>query len=473
MTTTTGPSSDFQRLHAEMTAQIEDKQLLDSARAYAYDYMDQVSSMDAFPSPGSLSLLDRLSEPMPDGPGVPEEIIRALHEVGSPNTVAQTGGKYFGFVNGGVTPVALAAKWLSDVWDQNSALYAMSPIASKLEEICEQWIVELLGLPEGTAAGFVSGSSTAIICGLAAARNELLARLGWDVSEQGLFGAPRIRVVVGEQAHSSVWKALSMLGLGKGTAELVPTDEQGRMRLDALPVLDDRTLLIIQAGNVNGGAFDPINDLCDAANAAHAWVHVDGAFGLWAAACDTTKHLVSGIEKADSWSADAHKTLNAPYDCGIVLCKDRSCLVNAMQATGSYIQYSDNRDGMLYTPEMSRRARSVELWATLKYFGKSGLDALVEQLCQMTRYFADGLKERGFIVDNDVVFNQIVMRCDTPEATTRLLDRIQSSGTCWCGGATWNGRPVIRISVCSWQTTTADIDQCLALFTELKAALPY
>lgn len=458
----------FEKFLNDMNEQIKTKELFEDSQKYAYDYLDNLKEMDVFPSLESLSMLEKLTESMPVNPGLPQDIIKLLHEVGSKTTVAQTGGKYFGFVNGSVTPVALAAKWLSDVWDQNAALYVISPIVSKLEELCEKWIVELLKLPEDTAAGFVSGSSTAIICGLAAARNSILLRQGWDAAEKGLFGAPPVRVVIGQQAHSSIWKALSMLGLGKGNAEAVPVDEQGRMRIDALPPIDSNTLLIAQAGNVNGGAFDAIDDICSIACKANAWIHIDGAFGLWAAACENTRYLIKGIEKADSWSVDAHKTLNAPYDCGIVLCKNRSALVNAMQSTGSYIQYSENRDGMLYTPEMSRRARSIDLWATLKYFGKSGIDELINHLCELTRYFAAQLDENGFIIDNEIVFNQIVVRCNNSAETTELLKRVQSSGKCWCGGAIWNNEPVIRISVCSWQTTVDDIDECINLFIDLR-----
>jgi len=457
---------NFQKLYSDMNGQIENKTLLETAKTFAYNYLDNVKSMDVFPSKESLSMLDLFSESMPLHPGSPGEIVRLLHEAGSRNTVAQSGGRYFGFVNGGVTPVALAAKWLSDVWDQNTALYVISPVAAKLEELCEKWISELLGLPENTSAGFVSGSSTAIICALAAARNDILLRQGWNAAEKGLFGAPPIRVVVGQEAHSSVWKALSLLGFGKNTAETVPSDGEGRIKASALPRLDSNTLLILQAGNVNGGAFDPIDSICDAAN--NAWIHIDGAFGLWAAACKETKYLTKGIEKANSWSVDAHKTLNVPYDCGIVLCKDRSALVNTMQAAGSYIQYSENRDGMLYTPEMSRRARSVELWATLKYFGKSGVDELISHLCAMAKRFASGLAKNGFIVENEIVFNQIIVRCDHPHETTELLKRIQESGTCWCGGAVWNNKPVIRLSVCSWQTADHDVDECIDLFSALR-----
>ena len=271
---------------------------------------------------------------------------------------------------------ALAARILADVWDQNAALNIMSPIAAKLEAICETWLVDLLDLPADTAAGFVSGTSTATLCGLLAGRNAILSRQGWDVGERGLFGAPVIRLVMSEAAHGSVRKALALLGSGQAQIEIVPADDQGRMDTQDLPKLDDSTLLILQAGNVNSGAFDDFVTICLAAERADSWVHIDGAFGLWARACSTTVHLTAGIEIADSWSVDAHKTLNSAYDCGIILCKDRQALVQALQAQGAYLQFGEERDGMLYTPEMSRRARGIELWALLKSLGRAGVDEL-------------------------------------------------------------------------------------------------
>ncbi|NCB50610.1 MAG: aspartate aminotransferase family protein [Clostridia bacterium] len=451
-------------LFTEMKDQLIEKTLFEQAKNAAYDYIDNLAEMAVSPSEASISGLKVFDGTMPEEPCPPSEVLNMLTSYGAANTIAQTGGKYFGFVCGGSLPVSLASKWLSDVWDQNSALFVLSPIAAKLEEICEKWIADLLGLFPDTAAGFVSGSSTAIICALAAARNELLQKQGWNVNEKGLFGAPPIRVVLSEQAHSSIFKALALLGLGKERVELVPADEEGRISTEKLPEIDSNTLLIIQAGNVNSGAFDPIDRLCDIGNKAGAWVHVDGAFGLWAAASENYRSLTKGMEKADSWSADAHKTLNAPYDCGIVLCKDRAALVQTMQASGSYIQYSENRDGMLYTPEMSRRARSIELWAVLKYLGKSGVESLVDRLCEGAKYFAANLSKNGFSVLNDVVFNQILIKCETPEITLAVLKNIQSGGKCWCGGAVWKTEPVIRISVCSWQTTEQDIDDCVEAF---------
>ena len=454
----------YKNLQSEMKTQMETKELFEQAKIYAYDYIESLLEMDVYPSDEAISKLDTFEEPLAETSCSASGILEMLHKYGSKATVAQNGGKYFGFVCGGSVPIALATKWMSDVWDQNSALFVLSPIASKLEDVCEKWIVELLGLPLGTAAGFVSGSSTAIICAIATARNELLSKQNWNVNETGLFGAPPIRVVLSEQAHSSVFKALSLLGMGKSNVQLAPVDNQGRISLEKLPPIDSNTLLIVQAGNVNSGAFDPIDKLCDIANEAGAWIHVDGAFGLWAAASKKKYGLIKGFEKADSWSVDAHKTLNAPYDCGIVLCKNRSALVNTMQATGSYIQYSEYRDGMLYAPEMSRRARSIELWATLKYFGKSGINELIDKLCDYAKYFGERLSENGFTVLNDVVFNQILVKCETAEKTKATLKNIQLSGKCWCGGAEWQNEPVIRVSICSWQTTRNNIDECIEAF---------
>jgi glutamate/tyrosine decarboxylase-like PLP-dependent enzyme len=455
-------------LQQAMFSQIRVKGLFDQARLFAYDYMDGIKDRNVFPEDEAIKNLAIYDELLPSTAGNPDEILEWLHAYGSPATVAQTGGRYFGFVNGGAVPVALAAKWLADVWDQNAALYVISPIISQLETVCEKWMVDLLGLPGGTAAGFVGGTSTATLCGLAAGRNELLKRAGWDVNADGLFGAPVMRVVVGEQAHATVFKALSLLGLGRARLELVPADDQGRIRLDQMPELDSRCLVIAQAGNVNSGAFDPLDEICSRARRVNAWVHVDGAFGLWAAASRTKSYLTQGFEQADSWSVDGHKTLNTPYDCGMILCRDRQALVSALQASASYILYSDKRDGMHYAPEMSRRGRVVELWATLKFLGKDGVGELVDRLCNHAENFADRLRTEGFRVLNDVVFNQVLVACDTAERTKSTLENIQRSGECWCGGATWNGEPVIRISVCSWATTEADVERSVAAFVKAR-----
>ena len=455
-------------LQKEMFSQIQNRELFEQAKSHAFEYLQEIYTRNVFPTEAAIKNLGFFDEPLPASPGDPTEILDLLHNYGSPATTTMDGGRYFGFVNGSSIPTAMAARWLGDVWDQNAALYVMSPIASQLETTCEKWLVELLGLPAGSAAGFVSGTSSATLCGLAAARNELLKRHGWDVNADGLFGAPAIRVILGEQAHATVFKALALLGLGRSRVETVPVDDQGRMIANLLPELDSNCLVIVQAGNVNSGAFDPIDEICERSRKAGAWVHVDGAFGLWAAASRSRKSLTAGIQKVDSWSVDAHKTLNSPYDCGIVFCKQRETLVSAMQATASYILYSDKRDGMHYTPEMSRRARVVELWATLKYLGKEGVEQLVDRLCEHATHFANQLQNQGFHILNEVVFNQILVACNTPEQTKRTLENIQKSGECWCGGALWKGVPVIRISICSWATTAADVERSVTAFVNAR-----
>ncbi len=446
-----------------------DKAIYRQAMAYAFDYLDSLRQRPVYPTEAALDALWSLDEPMPQQGTEAAEILKLLHDVGSPATTAQGGGRYFGFVNGGVIPVSLAARLLADVWDQNAGLYVMSPIAAKLEQLCEGWLVDLFALPADTAAGFVSGTSMATLCGLLAGRNAILRRQGWDVNERGLFAAPPIRAVMSAAAHATVRRALAMLGIGSTQIETVAADGQGRFDLNQLPPLDDRTLLILQAGNVNSGAFDPFVPLCSAARQAGAWVHIDGAFGLWARACQSTAALTAGIEWADSWAVDAHKTLNSPYDSGIVLCRDRHALVSAMRADGSYLQFSQARDGMLYTPEMSRRVRSIELWALLKSLGRVGIDRLISQLCQRARQFASELDQHNFRILNDVVFNQVLVACESPELTTRTLQAIQAGRVCYCGGSQWRGEPVIRISVCSWATTPADVQRSVQAFVEARS----
>jgi glutamate/tyrosine decarboxylase-like PLP-dependent enzyme len=456
-------------MHAQMRRELKDKSLLEQARQYAFDYIDGVAERAVFPDAAALQNLDRFDDPLPDHPQSGADVLALLNDCGAPATVAQTGGRYFGFVNGGVVPTALAARWMADAWDQNPALYVISPVVGKLEQVCEGWLRDLLELPDGTVAGYVSGSSTATMCGLAAARCELLKRQGWDVNAQGLFGAPPIRVIVSEQAHSSVFKALALLGLGKDRIERIPADDQGRIDASRIPDLDACSLLILQAGNVNTGAFDAFARICDPTRKNGAWVHVDGAFGLWARASDKRTSLVNGVELADSWSADGHKTLNTPYDCGIVLCRQRDVLVAAMQASGAYIQYSHNRDPMMHVPEMSRRARAVDLWATLKYLGRSGVGKMIDGMCDRATQFADRLAAQDFRILNEVVFNQVLVAGETPSQTLETLAGIQASGVCWCGGTEWNGDPAIRISVSSWVTTPGDVQRSVDAFVAARS----
>jgi len=439
------------------------KQNFESDLSLAHDltmkYVKQVDNMRVFPDGEAIRNLSMFDEDLSEEPEKASVILSKLDKYGSPATVAQTGGRYFGFVCGGILPTALCSKLIADAWDQNSALFVLSPIASKMEQVCEKWLRDLLRLPNDTVAGFVSGSSVAILCGLLAGRNYLLNNMGYDVTKEGLFNAPQIKVVVSEEAHSTVIKALSIIGLGNARIIKIPSDEQGRIRADKINELDDKTLLILQAGNVNSGAFDDFASICKNAKEKGAWIHVDGAFGLWAAASEKMSHLIKGMELADSWSADGHKTLNAPYDNGIILCRHKEVLVNAMHMTGSYIIYNENRDGMLYTPEMSRRARGIDLWATLKGLGKKGVAELVEELHSKAEYFSQLLEEGGLQILNDVVFNQVLVHFENDSKTEALIKRVQESGVCWLGGAKWSGKSVMRISVCSYKTSYEDIEK--------------
>ena len=446
----------------------EYKGLLEQALNWSTSYIEQLPLKAVFPTSEDLQGLSCFNEPLPSDGTDAADVLEMLHHYGSPATTAQPGGRYFGFVNGGLLPVAHAAEWLIDTWNQNSALYAMCPAASDLEQICEKWVNELFGLPSDTALGLVTGSSNALLCALAAARNELLNRQGYDVKAKGLRNAPPIRVIVGAGAHSCVGAALSILGIGADEIETVPVDRMGRMITDAVPPLDHRSLLILQAGNVNGGSFDPFEELCERANAAGAWVHIDGAFALWAACSEKYSYLTKGFEKADSWNCDAHKTLNAGYDCGLVMCRHRDALQSALQASGAYIAYSDHRDNMLYTTEMSRRARGVILWAVLKHLGRKGVAGLVEHLCDNAAYFASELTKAGIAIVNPPCFNQFMVRGKDDEDTLRMLQSIQNSGVCWCGGSQWEGKPVIRVSVCSHKTTKDDIDRSVQVFVTAK-----
>lgn len=456
------------RVQDVMFEEMGSGEIITRAAQYGREYAASVREQRVFPDETALKALDAFDEAMPEGPGDALEVLAQLHRVGSPGTVAQTGGRYFGLVNGGLVPAALGARVLADTWDQNAVLYATSPVSSRLEEVVEGWLCDLLGLSDGTVAGYVSGTSMATVCGLAAARFRLLRKAGWEVNRRGVNGGPPLRIVTSRHVHGTVVKALTLLGFGSDCIEWVDVDGQGRMIPSDLPDVDERTIVIVQAGNVNSGAFDPIRTVCERAKEAGAWVHVDGAFGLWAAACRRLSILTAGIEMADSLSVDAHKTLNAPYDCGIILCTDREALVAALQNSGDYIAFSEHRDGMLYVSDMSRRARVVDLWATLRYLGRSGVDQLVWGLHQRAVQFAAELRAAGFDVLNDVVFNQVVVACARDDLTTGTLRYIQDSGEAWVGGSTWFGRTVIRISICSWATTGEDVSRSVRAFVAAR-----
>jgi glutamate/tyrosine decarboxylase-like PLP-dependent enzyme len=424
-------------------------------------YLRGLDGRPVAPSQQALDSLAVLDEPLPEGSTPPDAVIDLLDRIGSPATMATAGGRFFGWVHGGSLPAALAANWLAGAWDQNAALFASSPIASRLEEVAQRWMVELLDLPEGCGVAFVTGATMASFTCLAAARTAMLERLGWDVEADGLFGAPPLTVVISEEMHPSVTKALGLLGLGRRRAIRVPVDHQGRMRTDAFPALPPAAIVCVQAGNVNTGSVDPVGEICQLAHSTGAWVHVDAAFGLWAKTSPSLAPLVAGVEQADSWATDAHKWLNVPYDSGLAVVRESAALGRAMTLKAAYIPTGARRDPGQFTPELSRRARGVEIWAALRSLGKAGLAAMIERTCAHARRFAGGLRSAGCEILNDVVLNQVLVSFGDAETTLRVVDRIQSEGTCWCGPTTWQGRTAMRISVASWATTAEDVERSL------------
>lgn len=438
------------------------KDLLELTAARSARYAAGVNTRRVAPAPSDLARLDALGGPLPETPSDPNQVLALLDDIGSPATVATTGGRYFGFVTGGAVPAAVAANWLAAIWDQNAALSVMSPVGAKIEEIVLAWMLELMGLPGSCGAGFVTGTTMANFSALAAARTALLERRGWNIEEDGLFGAPPLRVIVGEEVHVSLLKALAMLGLGRSRVIRVPADSQGRMRADALPELDDQTLVCIQAGNVNTGAFDPAAEICSRAREAGSWVHVDGAFGLWAAVSPRHAHLVEGCSLADSWAIDCHKWLNVPHDSGMAVVRAPEHLRRAFAVRAAYLQTSEVREPSHYTPEASRRARGIELWAAIRSLGREGLGELVARNCRQATLFAERLQRAGFEVLNDVVLNQVLVSFGSPEETRRIITEVQNDGTCWCGGTVWHGRTAMRISISNWATTDDDVERSLA-----------
>ena len=446
-----------------------DPALLRDAAERAVAYLEGLDARPVAPGGAALAALAELREPVPHGPSPAAEVLARLDRVGSPATVASAGPRYFGFVTGGSLPATTAASWLTSAWDQNVALSVMSPAAAALEEVALGWCCELLGLPATCSGAVTTGATMANATALAAARHALLARARWDAERNGLFGAPQVAVVVGDEVHVSVLKALSLLGFGHARVTRIPADSQGRMRTDALPELVGPTIVCLQAGNVNTGACDDLAPLIAWAHAAGAWVHVDGAFGLWAAAAPAHAHLVQGSEDADSWVLDAHKWLNVPYDCGIALVRDADAHRGALHLGASYLVDSGQREPSYLSPEFSRSARGVLLWASLASLGRSGLAALVEQTCAHARRFAAGLEQAGHEVLNEVVLNQVLVRFGDDERTARVIAAVQREGTCWAGQTTWHGVCAMRISVSSWATTADDVERSLAAIVRVAA----
>jgi glutamate/tyrosine decarboxylase-like PLP-dependent enzyme len=440
-----------------------EQSLLNETATRADAYLNGLETRAVAPTATAVAALATLDEPFPDGPSDPRAVLQLLDDVGSPATMAMAGRRFFGFVIGGTLPVALAANWLATAWDQNSALAAVTPGTAMLEQVALRWLIEALDLPRDCGGGFVTGATMASFTALAAARQSVLAHAGWDVDADGLVGAPPITVVVGDEVHPSVTKALGLLGLGRNRVRRVPVDGQGRMRADALPDLRGPAIVCLQAGNVNTGACDPFAEIIPRAHDMGAWVHVDGAFGLWAAASPALSHHVDGVQTADSWAIDAHKWLNVPYDSGVALVRDPAALRAAMAVRAAYLPTAGApRNPSDYTPELSRRARGVEVWAALQFLGRAGLAALIERCCRHTRRFAEGLTDAGYQVLNDVLLNQVLVSFGDAATTGRVIEAIQADGTCWCGGTVWQGQTAMRISVSSWATTDEDVERSLA-----------
>ena len=438
------------------------KELMQDAARRALRFLEQLPARPVRPDPQATAKLAQLEFPLPQAGRANAEVLALLDAAVSPATMATAGPRFFGFVIGGSLPAALAANWLAAAWDQNAGLHVSTPGVSQLERVALAWLIELLGLPAGTVGGFVTGATMANFTALAAARHAVLDRAGWAVEADGLFGAPPITVLVGEEAHPTLLKSLGLLGLGRARVHRIAVDAQGRMRAAALPRISGPTILCLQAGNVNTGAFDPLAELCPPARAAGAWIHVDGAFGLWAAASPGLRHHLRGLELADSWATDAHKWLNVPYDSGLAFVRDAQALPAAMAISAEYLpKNAAERIPSDYTPELSRRARGVEVWASLLALGRDGVAELIERNCRQARRFAAGLRAAGHEILNDVVLNQVLVSFGSPGHTLRAIERLQADGTCWAGSTVWQGRTAMRISVCGWNTTDADVERSL------------
>jgi len=444
--------------------------VLSLAAERAIRYVSELRQRKVAPGQRDIQAMEQFRETFPEGPSDPKSVVAMLDELGSPATVASAGGRYFGFVIGGAVPAALGANWLAGAWDQDAALRVMSPIAAELEEVVLRWVCEALGLPGSCEGGLVTCATAANFTALATARCALLRKAGWNVVDDGMFGAPPIEVVVGAGVHASVLKALSLAGFGKRRVTMVEADGQGRMRAQKLPKLSERAIVCIQAGNVNTGAFDPAKEICTWAREQGAWVHVDGAFGLWAGLSPRYEHLTQGFALADSWATDAHKWPNVNYDSGIVMVRDGSALREAMTVSAAYLTPGTRREPMHHTPDASRRARGVELWAALKSLGRSGMRALIERTCALAKRFENGLRTAGFEVLNEVVINQVLVSFGDAKTTREVIRRIQEDGTCWCGATEWQGKPAMRISVSSWATTEADVDRSLEAMVRIARA---
>ncbi|HEX6868234.1 MAG TPA: aminotransferase class V-fold PLP-dependent enzyme [Candidatus Limnocylindrales bacterium] len=458
----------------------DEPRVLTRAAALATDYLATIAGRPVAMPVDLAALRAAMGGPLPDGPTDPVEVVEALAAAADPGLVATAGPRFFGFVIGGSLPAALGAEWLTSAWDQNACFYVSSPAAAVAEEVAAGWLVELLGLPDGTSVGFATGATMANFTALAAARHAVLAAADWDVERHGLQGAPPVTVVTHAGTHVTVSASLQMLGLGREGERVrrIDADDQGRMRPDALraelATIDGPVIVCAQAGNVNTGAFDPFGEIAPLVHDRGGWLHVDGAFGIWAAAVPGLRHHMAGHDGADSWSTDAHKWLNVPYDSGLVFVRDAAAHHAAMTLSAAYYVETEGaeRDPYNWVPESSRRARGFAVLAALRSLGRRGLVDLIERDCTLARRMAARLAAApGVTILNEVVLNQVLVGFDGDELTRAVIDAVQRDGTCWLGGTTWAGRAAMRISVSGWQTTEDDIDRSADAILRCLAAV--
>ena len=443
--------------------------VLDDVTERAKRYLRSVGERRVAPTREAVAGLAQLDVPLQDRPIRAQKVVEELDRIAEPATLTISGPRFFGFVNGGSLPATVAVNWLSTAWDQHGTFAATSPATTALERIAMRWIIDLLGLPAESVGAFVTGTTVAHITALAAARDWLLSQCGWNIDQRGLFGAPEIDVIAGEEGHPTLFKALGVVGLGRARLIRVPVDAQGRMRAEPLPRIKAPTIVCLQAGNVNTGSFDPFNAIIDRVRDADhpTWVHVDGAFGIWARVAPQRTYLTAGVERADSWATDGHKWLNVPYDCGMAIVRNADALRKTMSFKADYLP-EEAANPSDYTPEGSRRPRGVDAWAALRTLGRSGLADLVERNCRLAKRFADAFVAAGYSVLNDVVLNQVLVSFGEPERTRKIIAAIQEDGTCWCGPTVWHEQTAMRVSVISWLTTEEDVD--LSIETILRLA---
>jgi glutamate/tyrosine decarboxylase-like PLP-dependent enzyme len=445
---------------------MSERELLHATADHAADFVDTLGERPIRAEAGVDQLYATLGGPLPERGIDPQGVIDALVEAAEPGVVGIPSGRYFGFVIGGALPAALAADWLTSAWDQNAGLYVGGPAAAVVEEVARGWLADLFGLPPDVSIAYVTGCQMAHVTALAAARHHVLATAGWDVARDGLAGSPPIRVVAGAKRHVTFDRALRLLGIGSSSVVVVPADDQGRMRVSELPDLSaGPTIVCGMAGEVNTGSFDDLAAIADAAEAAGAWFHVDGAMGLWVGAVPHMRHLLRGVERADSWATDAHKFLNVPYDSGFAFCAHPDAHRAALSVTATYLVHSKDprmRDQMDWTPEFSRRARGFTTYAALRSLGRAGVAELVGRCCAHARRFAELLADGGATILNEVVLNQVLVRFGDGERTRDVIERVQADGTCWLGGTDWEGEHAMRISVSNWRTTDEDVERSVA-----------